>query len=111
MDMRLLRTMVVALTALMATPFAAHAEDYPAHNVTMLVPFAPGGGTDVLARAYAQILEKKYGQTFVIENRAGGGTTIAAAAAANAPPDGYTLMQGTSGTMAMNPHHLQASVL
>ncbi len=103
MDMRLLRTMVVALTALMATPLAAHAEDYPAHNVTILVPFAPGGGTDVLARAYALILEKKFGQTFVIENRAGGGTTIAAAAAANAPPDGYTLMQGTSGTMAINP--------
>ena len=103
MDMRLLRIIVVALTALMATQLAAHAEDYPAHNVTILVPFAPGGGTDVLARAYAQVLEKKYGQTFVIENRAGGGTTIAAAAAANAPPDGYTLMQGTSGTMAMNP--------
>ena len=103
MVMRLWWTMVVAWTALMAMPLAAHAEEYPTHNVTILVPFAPGGGTDVLARAYAQILEKKYGQTFVIENRAGGGTTIAAAATANAPPDGYTLMQGTSGTMAMNP--------
>jgi tripartite-type tricarboxylate transporter receptor subunit TctC len=95
--------MVLALTALMATALATHAEGYPTHNVTILVPFAPGGGTDVLARAYAQILEKKYGQTFVIENRAGGGTTIAASATANATPDGYTLMQGTSGTMVMNP--------
>ncbi len=94
---------VVALTALMAMPLAARAEDYPTHNVTILVPFAPGGGTDLLARAYAQILQKEYGQTFVIENRPGGGTTIAATSTANATPDGYTLMQGTSGTMAMNP--------
>ena len=97
------RVMVVALAALMAMLLDARAEDYPTRNVTILVPFAPGGGTDLLARAYAQILEKKYGKTFVIENRPGGGTTIAATATANATPDGYTLMQGTSGTMAMNP--------
>jgi tripartite-type tricarboxylate transporter receptor subunit TctC len=97
------RVMAVALTALMASLPQARAEDYPTRNVTILVPFAPGGGTDVLARAYAQILEKEYGQAFVVENRPGGGTTIAATATANAAPDGYTLMQGTSGTMAMNP--------
>src|SRR6516164_8008028 len=97
------RVMVVALTALMAILLEARAEDYPTHNVIILVPFAPGGGTDLLARAYAQIVEKKYGKTFVVESRPGGGTTIAATATANATPDGYTLMQGTSGTMAMNP--------
>jgi tripartite-type tricarboxylate transporter receptor subunit TctC len=97
------RVMMVALTALMAVLPEARAEDYPTHNVTILVPFAPGGGTDLLARAYAQILEKEYGKTFVVENRPGGGTTIAATSTANATPDGYTLMQGTSGTMAMNP--------
>jgi len=97
------RVTVVALTALMAMPLGARAQDYPTRNVTILVPFAPGGGTDVLARAYAQVLEKQYGKPFVIENRPGGGTTIAATTTANATPDGYTLMQGTSGTMAMNP--------
>jgi tripartite-type tricarboxylate transporter receptor subunit TctC len=97
------RVMVVALAALTAMLPEARAEDYPTHNVTILVPFAPGGGTDLLARAYGQILEKEYGKPFVIENRPGGGTTIAATATANATPDGYTLMQGTSGTMAMNP--------
>ena len=97
------RVMVGTLTALMAMLPGARAEDYPTRNVTILVPFAPGGGTDLLARAYAQVLEKAYGQTFVVENRPGGGTTIAATATANATPDGYTLMQGTSGTMAMNP--------
>ena len=97
------RVILLALTALMAMRPQARAEDYPTRNVTILVPFAPGGGTDLLARAYGQILEKEYGKTFVIENRPGGGTTIAATATANATPDGYTLMQGTSGTMAMNP--------
>jgi tripartite-type tricarboxylate transporter receptor subunit TctC len=103
MVMSLGRMMVVALMALMVMPLAARAEDYPTHNVTILVPFAAGGGTDVVARAYARVLEKKYGKTFVIENRPGGGTTIAATATARATPDGYTLMQGTSGTMSMNP--------
>lgn len=95
--------MVVALTALVAMLPEARAEDYPTRNVTVLVPFAPGGGTDLLARAWAQILEKKYGKSFVVENKPGGGTAIAATSTANATPDGYTLMQGTSGTMAMNP--------
>jgi tripartite-type tricarboxylate transporter receptor subunit TctC len=97
------RLIAVILAALMAMPVVARAEDYPTRNITILVPFAPGGGTDLLARAYAQVLEKKYGKSFIIENRPGGGTTLAATATANAKPDGYTLMQGTSGTMAMNP--------
>jgi tripartite-type tricarboxylate transporter receptor subunit TctC len=97
------RAIVVVLTALIAMPIAARAQDYPTRNVTILVPFAPGGGTDVLARAYAHVLENKYGKSFIIENRPGGGTTLAATVTANAKPDGYTLMQGTSGTMAMNP--------
>jgi tripartite-type tricarboxylate transporter receptor subunit TctC len=86
------RMMGVALAALMALPIVARAEDYPTRNVTVLVPFAPGGGTDLLARAWAQILEKKYGKSFIIENRPGGGTTLAATVTANAKPDGYTLM-------------------
>jgi tripartite-type tricarboxylate transporter receptor subunit TctC len=92
---------VLALLAAPAT--SALAEDYPARNVTILVPFAPGGGTDLIARAIGAQLEKRLGRSFVIENRPGAGTTIAATATAKATPDGYTLMQATSGTMAMNP--------
>jgi tripartite-type tricarboxylate transporter receptor subunit TctC len=94
---------LIGVAALAALPNAALAQNYPTHTVTILVPFAAGGGTDVLTRAYAQHLEKRLGQTFIIENRVGAGTVIAAAATAKAAPDGYTLMQGTSGTMAMNP--------
>ena len=98
---------LLALALLAAGPRTAAAQnyssqDYPARNVTILVPFAPGGGTDILARVLAQKLEQRLGKPFVIENRVGAGTVLAAGAAAKAAPDGYTLMQATSGTMAMN---------
>jgi tripartite-type tricarboxylate transporter receptor subunit TctC len=80
----------------------AQAEDYPAHPVTIMVPFAAGGGSDLLARLVAQHLEQKLGKPFIIENRPGAGTTIAAMATVRSAPDGYTLMQGTSSTMAIN---------
>jgi tripartite-type tricarboxylate transporter receptor subunit TctC len=102
--MRILsRSVLIALAALAALPRVAAAEDYPTRNVTFLVPFAPGGGTDVLARLVGAKLEQRLGKSFIVENRPGAGTTIAAATTAKATPDGYTLMQATSGTMAMNP--------
>jgi tripartite-type tricarboxylate transporter receptor subunit TctC len=91
----------LAMLALGQHPAAA--QDYPTRQVNILVPFAPGGGTDVIARAVGQKLEQRLGKTFLIENRPGAGTAIAAAATAKATPDGHTLMQATSGTMAMNP--------
>jgi tripartite-type tricarboxylate transporter receptor subunit TctC len=100
--MRIIFGLVAVALALGGFGHAA-AQDYPARTTTILVPFAPGGGTDLIARAVAQKLEQRLGKSFVIENRPGAGTTIAAAAAAKAEPDGYTLMQATSGTMAMNP--------
>ena len=96
------RCMLLALSLIAISSFA-QAQDYPAHSVTILVPFTPGGGTDVIARAVGAKLEQRLGKPFVVENRPGAGTTIAAGATAKAEPDGYTLMQATSGTMAMNP--------
>ncbi len=80
----------------------AQAQPYPSRPVTIVVPFAAGGGSDLLARLVAQRLEKRLGRTFVIENRPGGGTTLAATSVVRAAPDGYTLMQATSSTMAIN---------
>jgi tripartite-type tricarboxylate transporter receptor subunit TctC len=100
--MKILRWVALLLSLVAVAPLS-HAQDYPAKNVTILVPFAPGGGTDVIARAIAQKLEQRLGKNFLIENRPGAGTSIAAGIAAKAAPDGYTLMQATSGTMAMNP--------
>jgi tripartite-type tricarboxylate transporter receptor subunit TctC len=93
---------LIAAAVLTACPRNVAAQDYPARAVTVLVPFAPGGGTDILARALAQRLEQRLGKPFLIENRVGAGTVLAAGAAAKAAPDGYTLMQATSGTLAMN---------
>ncbi len=68
----------------------------------MIVPFAPGSGTDLLARALAQDLGERLGQQFVVDNRAGAGGNVGAAAVANAAPDGYTILFGTPGPLANN---------
>jgi tripartite-type tricarboxylate transporter receptor subunit TctC len=70
--------------------------------VSFIVPYAAGGGTDVIARTLGQRLEQRLGKPFVIENRPGAGTVIAASAVAKAAPDGYTLLMATSSTMAIN---------
>jgi tripartite-type tricarboxylate transporter receptor subunit TctC len=80
----------------------AAAQAYPSRPVTLVVPFAAGGGSDLLARLVAQGLEQKLGKAFLIENKPGAATTIAAMSVARAPPDGYTLLQATSSTMAIN---------
>ena len=74
----------------------ANAEDYPNHQVTFIVPFAPAGGTDVLARLLAEKLEQALGKPFVVENRPGAGTVIATNFVAKSPPDGYTIMMDVS---------------
>jgi tripartite-type tricarboxylate transporter receptor subunit TctC len=79
------------------------AQDYPSRQVTFVVPFAPGGGTDILGRLLGQKLSERFGKSFVVENRPGAGTVTAATQVAKSAPDGYTIMMATSGTMAMNP--------
>lgn len=71
-------------------------DDYPARQVTFVVPFAPAGGTDVLARLLAQKLEPALGKPFVVENRPGAGTVLATNFVAKSPPDGYTIMMDVS---------------
>jgi tripartite-type tricarboxylate transporter receptor subunit TctC len=82
---------------------AAAGTDYPNRSIRMVVPFAPGGATDILARIVGQRLTELWGQTVVIDNRAGAGGTVGAAIAARANPDGYTLVMGTNGSHAIGP--------
>ena len=90
------------LAAISAVPVRSQSQSYPQHPVTILVPFGAGGGSDLLARLVAQRLEQRLHQPFIIENRPGAGTTIAALAVVRSTPDGTTLMQATSSTMAIN---------
>jgi tripartite-type tricarboxylate transporter receptor subunit TctC len=78
------------------------AQDYPNKPVKLIVPFPPGGGTDILARPIAQKLSEKWGQPVIVENRGGAGGNIGTKAAAEAAPDGYTLIFGVLGTHAVN---------
>ena len=81
---------------------AALAQAYPSKPVTIVVPFAAGGTTDILARIIGQALTTELGQSVIVDNRAGAGGNIGGAMAAKAPADGYTLFMGTVGTHAIN---------
>jgi tripartite-type tricarboxylate transporter receptor subunit TctC len=96
------------LSCLMASALAlavpvVHAQAYPDHAIKLVVPFAPGGATDILGRLLATGLSERLGQPVVVENRPGAGTVVAGGLVAKAPPDGYTLLLGASTTLTLNP--------
>jgi len=96
---------VLGVSALLATVAAVSAEaqsDYPSRAITLLVPFAAGGSSDVVMRLVSAKVSDSVKQAIVIENRPGGGGNVAALALKNAPSDGYTLMMGHTGTHAIN---------
>lgn len=95
-----------AIVMAMAAPLAARralAQDYPNKPVRIVVPYAPGGGADAVARILGQHAGASLGQTFVIENKGGAGSIIGTDLVAKAAPDGYTLLLGQSGPISINP--------
>lgn len=98
------RRWLTGLAVLAATcPALAQSSGFPDRPITLVVPFAAGGTTDILGRIVAEGLSQRLGQTVVVDNRGGAGGNIGAAAVAQARPDGYTLLMGYNGTNAINP--------
>jgi tripartite-type tricarboxylate transporter receptor subunit TctC len=93
---------VIAFNVLAASS-VVHAQEYPSRTVRIIVAQPPGGGTDTIARLIADRLSKQLGQTFIVENRPGAGMNVGTETAARADADGYTLLLGLNGNMAVNP--------
>ncbi len=94
----------IVLLLLMLFSETASAQAYPSKPIRLLVPFAPGGSSSIVARLAAEEMSKGLGQPIVIENKAGGGGNVAMQEAAHAEPDGYTLIIGHIGSLAVNPY-------
>jgi tripartite-type tricarboxylate transporter receptor subunit TctC len=93
---------LAAVALLMSCPAFAQ-EVWPSRSVNLIVPFAPGGSTDVIARVIADAMKSMLGQSVLIDNRAGAGGSTGTAGIAKAAPDGYTIGMGTASTLAINP--------
>ena len=82
---------------------SAQAQNYPARAITLVIPFAPGGSTSIVGRAIADKLSEGLGEKVVVDNRPGAGGTVGTKAVAKSDPDGYTLLLGYTGTLAIGP--------
>lgn len=96
--------LATALAALVGGSFAASAQSFPERPITLMVPYAAGGGTDAVARVIAQGISGQIGQQIVVENNGSAGGNVATAQAAKAEPDGYTMLMANQGPMTVNPH-------
>ncbi len=100
---KLFHSLAAVVVISRAVASGAQAQDYPNRTVRIIVAQPPGGGTDTIARLIADRLSKQLGQTFIVENRPGAGMNVGTEAAARADADGYTLLIGLNGNMAVNP--------
>jgi tripartite-type tricarboxylate transporter receptor subunit TctC len=100
--MRQWAVLIISACALMAAS-GVHAQTWPAKPVRFISPFAPGGGADITSRVIAQKLAETLGQQVLVDNRGGAGGMIGVDLGAKAPPDGYTMVLGTIGPIAINP--------
>jgi len=105
--MTLLKRAIKFVALALALPLMAAAQTYPSKPIRFVVPFAPGGSSEIIARSVAQELTTQLGQAVYVENKAGGAGTIAMTDVKNSPPDGYTIILGHVGSLAVNPYAMK----
>jgi len=103
MKLKLANLFLVAILAALAPWSGARGQSYPSKPIQLVIPFPPGGATDIVGRLVGKKLGERLGQSVVIENKAGAGTIIGAAFVASAPADGYTLLISSGSTFTVNP--------
>ncbi len=99
-----MKQLISALALTLATASGAMAQAWPAKPVNLLVPFPPGGSTDMIARSISPKLQEKLGGSFIVQNTAGAGGTVGAATVKRAPADGYTILVSSLGPLVIGPH-------
>src|SRR5687767_14514339 len=101
-----MRFFIVAVlsSSVLAAPAASVAQSYPSKPIRLVSPYAPGGGTDILARLIGQKLSEGVGQPVIIENRPGAGGIIGTEIVTKSPPDGYTIMLASPSPIVVAPH-------
>src|SRR3954471_16644017 len=97
------RWIAAAALCLSASLGNAQAQNYPARAITLIIPFAPGGSTSIVGRGIADKMSELLGEKVVVDNRPGAGGTVGTKAVARSDPDGYTLVLGYTGTLAIGP--------
>jgi tripartite-type tricarboxylate transporter receptor subunit TctC len=97
------RLFALLATGLLSVAATAQTGDYPTRHIRLVIPFTPGGSTDILGRTIGQQLQQAWGQTVIIDNVPGAGGSLGADKVAKAAPDGYTLLMGHIGTLAVTP--------
>ena len=102
-----MKKFLITLCLALAAAGGAQAQAWPAKPVTLLVPFPPGGSTDLIARTLGAKLQEKLGASFIVDNKAGAGGTVGAALAKRAAPDGYTVFVSSLGPFVIGPHLLK----
>jgi tripartite-type tricarboxylate transporter receptor subunit TctC len=101
--MPILRRFLFAAAALLSSASLSHAQNYPGRPITLVIPFAPGGSTSIVGRGVADKMGELLGEKVVVDNRPGAGGTVGTKAVAKSEPDGYTLLLGYTGTLAIGP--------
>src|SRR6266852_9180659 len=93
---------ILGLVALCATPLPAHAQDYPARPIRLVVPFPPGGPNDIIGRVLGQKMQELLGQLIILDNRAGAGGVLGTDNVAKSEPDGYSIALAGAGALAIS---------